>query len=86
VMSEAGTVGIEPATMSAGTHTLPVQSAVAPAPADKRQTLPAVMTAAAADDNLQRTQSARFPPEKHPESKSPLKRWWLVILKEILES
>jgi len=50
-----------------------VQTAAAASPTDKTMTLPAVTTAAAADDaNLQRTQSARFPPEKRPESKSRL--------------
>ena len=64
-------------TRSAGTHTLPMQSAMAPAPADKTQTLPAVMAAATDDTNLQRTQSARYAPEKQAQSKSPLQHWWL---------
>jgi len=82
---EAVNVSIEPATSSAGTHTLPAQSAIAPTPTDKTQTLPAVATVAETDANLQRTQSARYPPEKHPESKSPLNHWyWLVMSKEIL--
>jgi len=76
-MSEPAIVSIEPATRSAGTHTLPVQSAVAPAPADKTQTLPAVVKAAADDSNLQRTQSARYAPDKPAQSKSPLNHWWL---------
>jgi len=76
-MSEAADISIEPATRSAGTHTLQVQSAVVPAPADKTQTLPAVMKAADDDTNLQRTQSARYAPEKQAQSKSPLNHWWL---------
>jgi len=83
--SEPGNVNIEPAT---GTQTLPVQTAAAAvaaaaaaasASADKTMTLPAVVTEAPDDANLQRTQSARFPPEKRPESKSWLNRWWLLI-------
>lgn len=68
---EAGNVNVEPATRSAaGTHTLPVKSSAAAAtPADKTMTLPAVVKAADDDANLQRTQSARFPPEKRQESK-----------------
>ena len=68
---EAANVSVEPATRAAGTHTLPAQSTTAgPAAADKTQTMPAaVATAAAADANLQRAQSARYPPEKRPESK-----------------
>jgi len=74
----AASVRVEPA---AGTHTLPIQSPAAPTIVDKTQTMPAAMTIAADDANLQRTQSARYPPEKRPESKSPLvaysssKRW-----------
>jgi len=40
---------------------------------DKTQTLPPVVTSAAlADSELQRTQSARIAPERRPDSKSPL--------------
>jgi len=66
----AANVGIELTPKAAATHTLPMQSttaAVAVALADKTQTLPA--TGATADANLQRAQSARYPPEKRPESK-----------------
>jgi len=68
---EAANISVEPSTRAAGTHTLPMQTtAAAVAPADKTKTLPAAVAAAAADDaNLQRAHSARYPPEKRPESK-----------------
>jgi len=46
-----------------------MQTTAAAAPADKRQTMPATSAAAADDANLQRAHSARYPPEKRPESK-----------------
>jgi len=49
-----------------------MQSTTAAAAADKTQTMPAVATAAADDANLQRAHSARYPPEKRPESKCSL--------------
>jgi len=82
LVPEAANISSEPAPRSAGTHTLPAQSGVVPTPADKRQTMPAVVSAATADASLQRAQSARYPPEKRPERKSLLNRWWLACNSE----
>jgi len=64
LVTEAANVSIEPAA-----DAQPVQS----------MTLPVVTTAAAVDANLQRTQSARYAPEKRQESKSALTHCRLVM-------